>query len=318
MEFKYSLSILFSHMGYVLKVMLWIVICLLIVGALGAGLMIPICRWITSTVDIGSEIEIVKSAFSSVWNGELNMRGASTQFVPAISGMLKTLCASSAQAAAFFIALIFLYALLVFLVGLTFYSTADIINNLMSANMRYGFASNLALNFRKNVRFSLCKLAVTLPLDVGFFVIFVAIVLSLYSVIGAFTVPILFALTVLFLSLRTLMFSGWLPRLLYHPDERVFTAFARSFYYVGSNVRGLLKSFIILYVCIYLFVYVFIIPSGGLIALILPSVYCVFIRVIELVGYFKMNQYSFYADASTVIETVEYGLRRSNQDHKKM
>lgn len=317
MEFKYSLSILFSNMGYVLKLMLWILVCVLIVGALGAGLMIPICDWISDTVDFGGSVATITGSLSAVWTGKLNMRGAALQLVPAVSELLGTLCANSAQAGVFFIVIIFLYALIHFAVALTFYSLADIVNNLMSSNMRFGFASNMALNFKKNVKFALCKLVISLPLDVGFFALFTTIVLALYSLIEVGMVPILFVITVTFASFRTLLFSGWLPRLLYHPGERVFTALARSLYYVKVNFGGLMKSFVLLFICMYLFIYVFLIPTGGLIVLILASVYCVFLRVIELVGYFKTNQYNFYVDATTVIETQEYGLRRSNQEIKK-
>ena len=37
MEFKYSLSLLFSNMGFVLKILLWVVISALIVAAIGAA-----------------------------------------------------------------------------------------------------------------------------------------------------------------------------------------------------------------------------------------------------------------------------------------
>lgn len=47
--------------------------------------------------------------------------------------------------------------------------------------------------------------------------------------------------------------------------------------------------------------------------LILPSMYYFMLRAIELIGYYKTKGLSFYTDATTVINTVEYGFRAEQQ-----
>lgn len=37
------------------------------------------------------------------------------------------------------------------------------------------------------------------------------------------------------------------------------------------------------------------------------------LRAIELIGYYKTKGFSFYTDATTVINTVEYGFRAEQQ-----
>ncbi|MEG1662803.1 MAG: hypothetical protein RR338_02350, partial [Clostridia bacterium] len=106
---------------------------------------------------------------------------------------------------------------------------------------------------------------------------------------------------------------GWLPRLLYFPKEQIFTAFSRSFVYIKRNYKGLIKSYILIYTLSYLSIATFLLPSFGLIALLVPSIYYFLLRTIELISFYKIKGYCFYTDASTVIDTVEFGYRQDNQ-----
>ena len=47
--------------------------------------------------------------------------------------------------------------------------------------------------------------------------------------------------------------------------------------------------------------------------LVVPSFNYFLLRLVELVGYYKMNGLSFYTDAITVVDTVEFGYRAENQ-----
>ncbi len=49
-------------------------------------------------------------------------------------------------------------------------------------------------------------------------------------------------------------------------------------------------------------------------SIVLPSLYYFILRAIELIGYYKTKGYSFYTDATTVINTVEFGYRAEQQD----
>ena len=153
-----------------------------------------------------------------------------------------------------------------------------------------------------------------MPIDLIFFTIMACIVFGLFRFIGFFVFPIALVVGVVICSLRATLFAGWLPRLLFHPEERVFTAFTRSLTYVKSNVSGLFKSYAVMFSMVYLFSTTFAIPTGGLMSLVLPSLYYFVLRAIELIGYYKTKGYSFYTDATTVINTVEFGYRAEQQD----
>ncbi len=314
MEFKYSLSMLFSNMGYAVKIFLWILICLLITVAIGAAIVLPVWDAISAVTDVSTHINALEECIKSVWDGTNSMRAAFTQGMSEVQHIFADLGSNAGIATGLAFIGVFLYAFYCFLFGLSYYALADIINNIMASNLKFGFASNLALNFKKCVKYSLCRLVIALPIDLIFFMIMACIIFGLFRFIGLFVLPIALVVGVVICSLRATLFAGWLPRLLFHPEERVFTAFTRSLTYVKSNVSGLFKSYAITFSFVYLFSTTFAIPTGGLMSIVLPSLYYFILRAIELIGYYKTKGYSFYTDATTVINTVEFGYRAEQQD----
>ena len=297
MEFKYSLSLLFSNMGFVLKVLLWVVICALVVTAIGCAVLIP-------TVNALAADGAVSEAYGAI-GGEIS---AFLDGSTSVGDFLNNIAAD------FLIFIcIALYILYVFLVGICYYPIAYAANQLMSSNMRIGLASSMAMNLKKAVRFSAARLTVTVPIDAIVTAIVCGIAFGLWSVIGFFSLTVALAFGVFGFSARATVVAGWLPRLMFNKDENIYTAFSRSLRSVKLNFKGLLKSFIITYFATYMLVATCGIPTFGLVAIVVPSINYFLMRLIELVGYYKMNGMSFYTDAVTVVDTVEFGYRSENQ-----
>lgn len=314
MEFKYSLSMLFSNLGYAFKILVWIIICLLLTFALGAAIIPPIWENIAASTDISVHMDSIRVILRGVWDGSSSIRGALAQGIVECKGVLLAIGENAGVAVGLAFAGVFLYAFYCFIYGLSYYAIADIINNIMASNLKFGFASNMALNFKKCVRYSFSRLLITLPIDLVVLTIVSSILFGLFEHIGFFVLPILLVLGVGCLSMRATLLAGWLPRLLFHPEERTFTAFSRSLTYVKSNAWGLLKSYAITFSLVYLFTTTFAVPTGGLISLVLPAMYYFILRAIELIGYYKTKGYSFYTDGTNVVKTIEYGFRDEQQD----
>lgn len=314
MEFKKSVSILVSNIGYVFKVLVWLLIALLITAGIGAGMMIPIWRALDATTNVSAHITAIRQSLYSVWEGSLNMRVAAKSIVPEVINTFYAMNENPGALAGFILAGCFLYALYCFLRGLCFYSLSDIINKLMSQNTRFGFASNMAMNMKNNVSFSLSRLLISFPIDLAFGITLTSIALVFYQLIGFAAVPIMLVFSVVFFSLRAILFSGWLPRLLYHPEERPLAAFSRSLVYVKHSFVDLFKAYAIIFTIIYLIVYICTIPTGGLSLLVIVPTHYFLLRTVELIGYYKAKGLSFYVDGSTVVNTVDYGLRPDNQN----
>ncbi|MDE7372721.1 MAG: hypothetical protein K2N18_01520 [Clostridia bacterium] len=312
MEFRNALTILFSNIGYVVKIMLWIIISMIITAAVGAAIIIPLWRVFAATTDVVALGDILMSTVRSVWDGSVNLRVAVFSLVPQILDVLRALSTNAGAMTGLVFTGILLYAIYSFLIGMSYFTTADIINKLMASNLRFGFASNMALNFKKSCRFSFSRLLIALPIDLVCFVLGVLLAYGLFTVIKLFTLPIILIIGVMFCTLRSLLFSGWLPRILHHPEERIFTSFSRSFTSVKSNIGGLFKAYFVTFSCVYLMAAVLTVPTGGLMLLLLPSIYYFLLRAAELIGYYKTKHLSFYVDRSTVVDTMEYGYRASN------
>ena len=313
MEFKYSLSLLFSNMGHAVKIFLWIVISLVLSIAIGAAIILPIWNALAAVSDVNSYALAIKDSVASVWDGSSTIRGAIGDVLHSLKGVFGICAQNVGITVGLVFAGVFVYALYCFIFGLSYYTNADIINNLMASNMRYGFASNMALNFKKCCKYSAARLTITLPIDLIFAALMLSILFGLFDSISFFVMPILLVIGICICSLRATLLAGWLPRMIFHPEESVYTSFTRSLTYVKSNVGGLFKSYAVTFTIVYLCTTTFAIPTGGLMTLILPSMYYFMLRAIELIGYYKTKGLSFYTDATTVINTVEYGFRAEQQ-----
>ena len=316
MEFKYSLSLLFSNMGHAAKIFLWIVISLVLSLAIGVAIILPIWNVLASSTDVSVYVNAIKDTLSTVWDGSNTVRSALAEMLHQVIDILGILAQNPGVTVGLVFACIFIYAFYCFVFGLSYYTNADIINNLMASNMRYGFASNMALNFKKCCRYSGARLTITLPIDLLFGAIMMSILFGTFDKIGFFVVPILLVVGITICSLRATLLAGWLPRMIFHPEESVYTSFTRSLTYVKSNIGGLFKSYAVTFSIVYVIATTLAVPTGGLMSLILPSMYYFMLRAIELIGYYKTKGFSFYTDATTVINTVEYGFRAEQQTEK--
>lgn len=300
-------------MGYVLKLFVWLLVCILLVTAIGAAIIIPIFDALGEQVEIAKAVTDIKDAADGFIYLEINGRDAVAIVTDNTLYLMEAVAGETGAVVGFVFAILFLYLLYSFLSGLSYYSTADIINNIMSSNLRFGLMSNIALNFKKCVRHSAARMLICLPVDIVIVGVLAGLAVGLFSSIKLLALPILLIIAILLYAFRAMLFSGWLPRLIYHPEEPVYTAFSKSFTFVKSNFKGFFKAFVLTFSISYMLVTAFAIPTFGLIILIMPAIYKMLLRTVELIGYYKVKGMSFYTDATTVINTVEFGYRSANQ-----
>ena len=202
MEFRNALTILFSNIGYVFKIMLWIIISLIITAAVGVAILIPLWKVFTATTAVLPLVQDLQSTVVEVWTGSVNFRVAVFALVPQIVNILKELATNPGAMTGLVFTVLLLYVIYSFVMGLSYYTIGDIINKLMASNLRFGFASNMALNFKKCCRYSFSRLLVSLPIDICCCVLGIIIAYGLFSVIKIFTLPVMLVIIVLFCSLR--------------------------------------------------------------------------------------------------------------------
>jgi len=313
MEFRYALSLLFSNMGQVLRILVWTIICAAITFGVGCAIVIPCWHIALDTTNIGSIYMQLKETISLYFNGDISFFAILHELMGGLEEACNELASNRGLAVGLTFGALFLYALYSFLSGLAFYPVADMVNKQMSSNMSFGFASNFVMNIKKSVKYSLARLSMTFPLDLICFIIEMCVIFGLFPSIKFFAFTIALLIFIVYVANRITCFAGWLPRLLYYPDEKIYVNFFRSLTAVKHNYSALFKSLLITISIVYLCACIFALPTFGLLSVVMPPIYYYLIRAIELVGYYKTNGMSFYIDSTNVIDTVEYGYRKKNQ-----
>lgn len=313
MEFKNSMSLLFSHPQYILKMFVYILLCVAIVAGISCAVIIPVYSHAITYADVDQVFTPVWSAIRSYVDGNASVRMVLNQFINFVINYFKMVSTHPFGILASLLIPTGIYFLYSFLSGLVHYPMAYIINNIMSSDMKMPLASSMLMNFKVSAKFSAAKMVLLFPFDLAMVVLVSIIGVYLRQVIGLFIFPILIICIIILLSCRSLLVSAWLPRLLYHPEERVFVAFKKSFPMLKRNRRSVMQAFLLLYAICFCITSALILPTYGLILLAIPSVYYVVLRAIELIGYYKVKGYKFYTDSSTVIDTTEYGYRPETQ-----
>lgn len=305
-----------ANMSYVAKIFIWLVICVLITVGVGAAIFVPVGNSLAESAEITAEITAIKDSLWSFLKNEQGIYDMLVGIENSISGILALLTANVGVMVGFVFAALGIYALYLFLTGMSYYPTAYIVNELMSSNTRYGFAVSMVKNIKCACRFSACRMLISLPIDIAIVAILCVVGFGLMKLIGVVALPILLVLGIALFTLRSMLFSGWLPRILHHPEERHFVALGRSIVSVKTNFGSLFKAFSMIFFVVYCAIFVLSVPTFGVINILLPSMYYILLRSVELMGYYKTNAMSFYVDARTVINTVEYGYRKDVQDEE--
>ena len=315
MEFKNSMSLLFSHPQYILKIFVYLVICVCIVAGISCAVVIPVYKHAMTYADVESVFAPVWNTISRYMEGNAGLRAVFNQFMTFIVKYFEMVYTHPLGVFASILIPIGIYFLYSFLTGLVHYPVAYIVNNIMSSDMKMPLASSMLMNIKVSAKFSAAKMLILFPIDLCAIIVLGVIGIFLNKVIGLFIFPILIVLFVVYTSARSLLVSAWLPRMLYHPEERVFVAFKKSFPMLKRNRRSVMQAFLLLAAISFCIATALALPTYGLIYLALPSVYYFVLRAIELIGYYKVKGYKFYTDSSTVIDTTEYGYRPENEEN---
>lgn len=319
MEVKQSASILVSNFGLVFKLFIYILVITLIVAAIAVGIISPILKMFLSEENVGKLIQDISADTNSFLKGNAGLYDTFYALKDDLQDFARYIFSLDWFVAGIIAVGIFVYLLYLFLFTLSSVPIADVINNSMASNLKYGFLSNFALNFRRSVKYSILKVLIFFPIDIIIFGVLFGLTYGFWklfrsiAVLQFLSLAIVLAFGVIFASLRQTLFSGWIPRLIFHPEEGVFTAFKKSLPVVKKNAKVLIMTYCSIYFVLYLLVTVVGLFTFGLMSIIAPSISYVIVRIVELVSYYKSNKLKFYTDSVTVVDTTEYGMREEEQ-----
>lgn len=319
MEFKQAGSILISNFSLTFKVFLYIVVITLIVAAIAVGIFAPIMNLFLSGEAVGTIISDFTDHANGFIKGSASLYDTFSLLKDDVGNLINYIISLNWFIPALVTIVIFIYLLYLFLFTLSSMPIADIINNSMASNLKYGFLSNFALNFRRSVRYSLAKIIVFFPIDLCILGVLVGLGYGIYflisqvQILGYLGLGLMLTIGLVLASIRQTCFSGWIPRLIFHPDEGIFKSLKNSFKFVKPDFGKLMLLYACIYFCLYFLVTVVGLFTFGLMSFMAPSISYVTLRIVELVSYYKINKLKFYTDSVTVVDTVDYGMRTEEQ-----
>lgn len=316
MEFKHAGALMFSNTGLWFKVIAYLLVVILIVCALASAIIIPVFNSINTEKNIDALFDAVKGDVSDFITNGGSLRGLGDNLDAHIGELWQAFIGDADVVAGMVFVLLFLYLLVKFLAVLVQMPIAYIVNNYMSSNMRYGFLSAYAGTFRRSAKFTIAYIICTFPIDCLFGAATFGLGFGLWKLMYWASIPITIFIAIFLLMIRRTIFSGWIPRLLFHPEEKTYKALKNSVKEMKKSKTTLMGgNFVILFIT-FVIVATFSIPTFGLMTIVAIGFSFLIFRTFELVVYYKQNQMKFYVDPTRIVDTVDYGYRRENQENK--
>ncbi|MBO7326520.1 MAG: hypothetical protein J6U74_03315, partial [Clostridia bacterium] len=270
MELKHSVSFMIGNMGYLGKIFIWMLVCTLVVGGLAAAIYIPSGSALAKNEEILVEIDHINVVVSQYLQDEISLYEGVEDIEQHIVKIVNVLLSNAGAMAGFIIAAICLYCLYLFLTGISHYTIGYITNELMTSNTKYGFVAAMLKNIKTACRFSACKMLISCPLDLSIIAVICATGFGLLKVIGFPALAIALILGVCLFSLRAMLYAGWIPRILFNPEEKMFAALSRSLSSVKQNFGGFFKTFATIFFTAYGCISVLTVPTFGVVNLLVP------------------------------------------------
>lgn len=300
---KHSLSITVSRFSLFYKFLLFLSIVLITVAAISISSMYYIIKPIIQSVQNMQFIQHCIDAFRSIFTGSLEAQNAIFNILGQDFAKISEVFANNEQnvigAACALVAFIFLGK---FLISIGYYPLADVLNNFMNSNSKYGFTSNLIAHLKKSVAYGFFT---TL-----FYIVYVAILgLIVYFImwsVGKISVILAISLSVVvvmvLLALKRSVFAMWLP--VYINEELgIFRSLQKA---VITNKDlivknwGLFSAVNCVGFLITALLSIFLFALGTFFAISLMNL--IFLSL-ELVIYYRRNERKYYIDAETIIDS---------------
>ncbi len=294
-----SLRILGRNHHILWRLMIYILVCVLVVG----GLSLAICSPLISELSKHGFFSSLEDLFVNLtFNFDMgNVFDRVYTFLVGFGDLVK---ANLATMLPFLIVFVTVFTLGVrFTVGLAELPVVDYVYNSMASNTRLSFGVCFIKNLKKSVKLQLCKLCVAFPVDLLILCAGIGGLLAFQFDIVWLNVllPILWLVGVMLLvSFKQTLFGLWTPFVAIF-EEGCFASFAKSFKALKGNFCAVFgRVLLISFLCVVLnYLLVILTMAVGLI-FVVPVEFCVFL-VFGLVMTFYLNGLRFYVTEKEII-----------------
>ena len=294
MMFRNSVKLLFSNFATVWKLLLYY----LIITLIGVGLVAPVFSSVVEVFRSHNFFEVLVDLLTT-FNLGTNILSIFASFGTVISTLVACILDYFVIHTWLAVYLTFLFVVLLpFLYELGGIAAGEILYGYMSSQAKVNFTGRIFSSVRKSFKYILAKLLIATPINILiFFLIYKVFALTALGGTIKFAVPLIITVVLcLLVTLRLVLFAGWLPALIVN-DCGVWSAFARGLKAVGRRFFRTFSTmlvFVILNICIDVLL-------GSIAFLLLVPLGVYFVYIIDFVMFYGSQGMRYYVDADTII-----------------
>ena len=292
--FRNSVKLLFSNFATVWKLLLYY----LIITLIGVGLVAPVFSSVVEVFRSHNFFEVLVDLLTT-FNLGTNILSIFASFGTVISTLVACILDYFVIHTWLAVYLTFLFVVLLpFLYELGGIAAGEILYGYMSSQAQVNFTGRIFSSVRKSFKYILAKLLIATPINILiFFLIYKVFALTALGGTIKFAVPLIITLVLcLLVTLRLVLFAGWLPALIVN-DCGVWSAFARGIRAVGRRFFRTFSTmlvFVLLNICIDVL-------FGSIAFLLLVPLGVYFVYIIDFVMFYGSQGMRYYVDADTII-----------------
>ena len=230
--FRNSVKLLFSNFATVWKLLLYY----LIITLIGVGLVAPVFSSVVEVFRSHNFFEVLVDLLTT-FNLGTNILSIFASFGTVISTLVACILDYFVIHTWLAVYLTFLFVVLLpFLYELGGIAAGEILYGYMSSQAQVNFTGRIFSSVRKSFKYILAKLLIATPINILiFFLIYKVFALTALGGTIKFAVPLIITVVLcLLVTLRLVLFAGWLPALIVN-DCGVWSAFARGIRAVGRR-----------------------------------------------------------------------------------
>lgn len=301
MPIYHSLSILLNRYALVFKIITYFLIVTLLLGIIAVSILAPALSGVTEQIQVNGFFEKLLQGVRELITGNPHSQESLQEVYNIWNKIVDSF--TPKMFTTIVVVLVVFLILAKFIYSLAYISYSDIINNFMSSNARYGFISNFISNLKRSLLYGLLSLVTIFPYELAVLVSGYFIYVGL-SKITSFLIalPILMIYICILMSLKSTIFSGWLPGMV-RDNKKIHVALRES----TSSIKKIFISAFGIYIVAYFLAAMFIVLSiistfGAGVIISVPTVITFFITL-ESVIYYNATNHRYYINEKTVIET---------------
>lgn len=212
MSFKHSLSILTSRFSITYKLLVFLIVITFLFSVLTVCAIYPTLAGLRNNMhelDLGNAI---RTYVHEALQGNPDKQAEAYDMLSAKFEQASEIVRNnSVQINLSIVWLVILYLLYVVFFSWGQYCVSDVINHHMSSNSKFGFSSNLIVNFKKAMRYSLMYTAITIGFMIVVALLYLLSFATLFKVapmVGLFSAVAIFVVA---MAVRRALLFGWIP-----------------------------------------------------------------------------------------------------------